>query len=234
MHDIYWVNLLLEVTSLNTVSAVTLSSPFLIPLWTSLSSQFRSLSYSLSAFLYILYILTHLYTPLTTTCNYSAVADLHTLQTTKAPVKPFSSLLSFWQPFPTTLLLSSEYPATELFFTTGLSTVSWTGSPSLLSLRCRAQLNCQPSTNWVPGWQPFHTNLLVFSLEADIQLATDSWTGQLSCLQDNFSVQTTSKTLFFYCCTCICFCWNVFTELSLRNGLHNPVVVVWMYVAGVT
>jgi hypothetical protein len=28
-------------------------------------------------------------------------------------------------------------------------------------------------TNWVPGWRPFHTNLLVFSSQADFQLTTE-------------------------------------------------------------
>jgi hypothetical protein len=40
----------------------------------------------------------HLYTPLGTTSNYSAIANLHTLQITTAPPKPFSSLLRH-QPF---------------------------------------------------------------------------------------------------------------------------------------
>jgi hypothetical protein len=31
----------------------------------------------------------HLYTPLGNTSNYSAIADLHTLQITTAPAKPF-------------------------------------------------------------------------------------------------------------------------------------------------
>jgi hypothetical protein len=35
----------------------------------------------------------HLYTPLGTTSNYSAIAILYTLQITTAPAKPFSSLL---------------------------------------------------------------------------------------------------------------------------------------------
>jgi hypothetical protein len=38
---------------------------------------------------------------------------------------------------------------------------------------CRARLNCQPSTNWVPGWQPFNANLLVFFSQADFQLTTE-------------------------------------------------------------
>jgi hypothetical protein len=33
------------------------------------------------------------------------------------------------------------------------------------------------SINWVPGWQPFHTNLLVFPSQADFQL--NSLTNQL-------------------------------------------------------
>jgi hypothetical protein len=38
---------------------------------------------------------------------------------------------------------------------------------------CRARLNCQPSTKWVPGWRPFHPNLLVLSSQADFQLTTE-------------------------------------------------------------
>jgi hypothetical protein len=64
-----------------------------------------------------------------------------------------------------TSLLLGEYPATEL-----LSTVNSTIAPFLLSLPCRLELNCQPSTDWVPGWRQFHTNFLVFSPQADFQL----------------------------------------------------------------
>jgi hypothetical protein len=42
----------------------------------------------------------HLYTPLGTISNYSAIADLHTLQITTASIKPFFSLLCLHQPFP--------------------------------------------------------------------------------------------------------------------------------------
>jgi hypothetical protein len=41
----------------------------------------------------------HLYTPLGTTCNYRAIANLHTLQNTTVPSKPSSSLLCLRQPF---------------------------------------------------------------------------------------------------------------------------------------
>jgi hypothetical protein len=60
-----------------------------------------------------------------------------------------------------------------LFFTARLSAVNWTGFPSFLSLPYRAQLNCQPSTIWVPGWSPFHTNLQVISSQPDFQLTTE-------------------------------------------------------------
>jgi hypothetical protein len=63
-----------------------------------------------------------------------------------------------------TSLLLGEYPAIKL-----LSTVNSAGAPGLLSRPCRAQLNCQPSTNWVPGWRPFHANRIVFSSQADFQ-----------------------------------------------------------------
>jgi hypothetical protein len=41
-------------------------------------------------------------------------------------------------------------------------------------------LSTDNSTNWVPGWRPFHTNLLVFSSRADFQLTTDNWTLSLT------------------------------------------------------
>jgi hypothetical protein len=40
-----------------------------------------------------------LHTPHGTTSNYNAIANLHTLQITTAPAKPFSSLMCH-QPFP--------------------------------------------------------------------------------------------------------------------------------------
>jgi hypothetical protein len=41
----------------------------------------------------------HLYTPLGTTSNYRAIANLQSLQITTTPAKPFSSLLCAHQPF---------------------------------------------------------------------------------------------------------------------------------------
>jgi hypothetical protein len=40
-----------------------------------------------------------LHTPLGTANNCIAIANLHTLQITTAPAKPFSSLMCFHQPF---------------------------------------------------------------------------------------------------------------------------------------
>jgi hypothetical protein len=96
----------------------------------------------------------HLCTPLGSTSNYSAVANLHTLKITAAPAKPsracrvFNSVLC--QRLLTleilhlpalTPLQSGEYPVAEL-----LSTVNSTIVPTLLSLPCRARLIFQPST----------------------------------------------------------------------------------------
>jgi hypothetical protein len=49
----------------------------------------------------------------------------------------------------------------------------------LHSLSYRTPLNCQLSTKCVPGWRPFHTNLLVFSSQADSNW-TDNWTLSLT------------------------------------------------------
>jgi hypothetical protein len=57
-------------------------------------------------------------------------------------------------------------------------------------------------------------------------LSTDNWTDQLNCLQDNSSARTTLETSFFYCCALVLFRGNGLTELLLRNGLHNLVVLL--------
>jgi hypothetical protein len=95
--------------------------------------------------------------------------------------------------------------------------------PSLLSLSCWAQLNCQPSTNWAPGWRPFHTNLLIFSSQADFQLTTElvnlivfKITPGRGPHQKHYS-SVIPRVLFR---------GNVFTGPLLRNGLYNPVVLL--------
>jgi hypothetical protein len=51
----------------------------------------------------------------------------------------------------------------------------------VIALRCPCKiLSADNSTNWVSGWRPFHTNLLVFLSQADFQLTTDNWTAEIS------------------------------------------------------
>jgi hypothetical protein len=83
----------------------------------------------------------HLYTPLRTTSNYSAIANLHTLQFTTAPVKSFKACCVFisrsvatdsngWNSSAShAQVLSSQPPMQN-------STLNWqlTGSPQLSSL----------------------------------------------------------------------------------------------------
>jgi hypothetical protein len=46
----------------------------------------------------------------------------------------------------------------------------------------------------------------------------NGWLDCPNCLLYNFSVRTTSKTPFFFCCVCVLFRGNLFTEPLLRNG----------------
>jgi hypothetical protein len=96
----------------------------------------------------------HLYTPLGTTSNYSAIADLYTLQITTAPAKSspvcgFSNSHSLAtacnggdSSASSAQVLLSQPPVMN---SCQLSTLA----PSLLSLHCRAQMNRQPSTELV-------------------------------------------------------------------------------------
>jgi hypothetical protein len=160
----------------------------------------------------------HLYTPLGTTCNYSAIDNLHKSQITTATVKPSSACWLFNSCSLATASNNGGSSASRAHVVTvrriscnwTLSTVNSTTAPSLLSLPCKARFSCQPSTDWVPGWRPLHSKPLVFSSQADFQLATDlppnyftsihftqlKWSN---CVQDNSSARTTSKNPFYYC-----------------------------------
>jgi hypothetical protein len=105
-----------------------------------------------------------------------------------------------------TSLLSGQYPATEL-----MSTVNLTVAPSLLSLPCRALLNWQPSTKWVPGWRSFHTNHLVFSSQA-FSWTTDSPTTSLHFTQLP-QPESKSKSKLFYD-------WRSVGQSVLVSGTH--------------
>jgi hypothetical protein len=89
----------------------------------------------------------HSFIPLGTTSNYSAIANLHTLQIATAPAKLFPTCCVFISRSLTTASNSGNSSASRSQDL--LSTVNSTTAPSLLSLPCRAQLNRQPSTNWI-------------------------------------------------------------------------------------
>jgi hypothetical protein len=82
----------------------------------------------------------HLYTPLATTSNYSAITNLHTLQITTAPTKPFSSLMCLHQPFPGNSFWQWR------FFSFVHSGSNFTASHAEL---CQLTINCQPSVDWI-------------------------------------------------------------------------------------
>jgi hypothetical protein len=126
----------------------------------------------------------HLYTPLGTTAPL-LISTIH-----RAPQHP---LRIFSQPVVSTIVssqrllrvkilqlprltssLSGEYSTIDL-----LSTVNSTIAPSLLSLPCRARLNCQTSTKWVPGWRPFHTNLPVVQMSEAVGCRVREFSCQL-------------------------------------------------------
>jgi hypothetical protein len=55
----------------------------------------------------------HLYTPMETTINYSAIANLYNSRITTAPAKPFPSLLYLHQPFPCNFFSSGDPDASR-------------------------------------------------------------------------------------------------------------------------
>jgi hypothetical protein len=57
------------------------------------------------------------------------------------------------------------------------------------------KLSTEGSTNWVPSWWPFHTNLLVFSLQADFQLTADN---SNNCFVANSKLKSKSKSKLLY------------------------------------
>jgi hypothetical protein len=89
-------------------------------------------------------------------------------------------------------------------------------SASVLKFHTELLSTVNSQLNRVPGWQPLHTDLLVFSLHADLELncpvnwtvthqpATSCHFTQLNCstncLQNNSSAWTMQKTQPLYCC----------------------------------
>jgi hypothetical protein len=108
----------------------------------------------------------------------------------------------------------------------------------------------QPSTHWVPGWRPFHTELLAFSSRAEFQLTTENWIlsltsqllhfTQLNCTEPSWgpryiaSGRTQQETLSFCYCARVRFPGKMFTE---PTGSITPLfycsvhVCCWHYLA---
>jgi hypothetical protein len=105
-----------------------------------------------------------------------------------------------------TSLLPGEFPATEL-----LSTVISIIAPSLLSLPCRARLNCKSSTE------------LSHSITTSLP-STELHSAGLESSLYSLGADPTENTILLLLCAC--FRRHVFTEPLLRNGLHNPVVLL--------
>jgi hypothetical protein len=83
---------------------VSVSPPYqLLNAWTSFYETWYCRVYRVwlqTGYDLVDWIIDHLYAPLETTSNCSAVADLYTSQITAPPAKPFCSPLSLQQPFP--------------------------------------------------------------------------------------------------------------------------------------
>jgi hypothetical protein len=116
-----------------------------------------------------------------TTRNYRATANLHTSQSTTAPAKPFPAGC-LQQPIPGNGFYQWRFfifPRSRCSFTNtriGLPTIYFVRNSQSNSLLQPLHLLCC-SANWqlrrlnylrlpIPGWRPFHTNLLVSCLHS--------------------------------------------------------------------
>jgi hypothetical protein len=93
------------------------------------------------------------------------------------------------------ILLQSPLAASWIYW---VRFFSFLHSGPLVTAAHAELLSTDNSTNWVPGWQPFHNNLLVFSSQAHFQLQcnwTLSFTNQLvTSLNSNYSFQLQNLT----------------------------------------
>jgi hypothetical protein len=107
----------------------------------------------------------HLHTPLGNTSNYSAIANLHTLQITAAPLNLFLACCVFNSRSLATASNSADSSASR----DHVVTVQWISRKWALTYQLTTSFHFT-QLNFIPGWRPFHTNLLVFSSQADFQL----------------------------------------------------------------
>jgi hypothetical protein len=141
------------------------------------------------------------YAPFGATINYSATANLHTLQITTAPAKPFPACCVLTSGSLTTASNSGDSSASR---------------PHVFLSQPPVQNSCQLSTQLQRHL--FSGSLAEINWTANPQLTTDNWTGQVNCFQDNSSAWTLSKTPFFYHCVRVRFRGNMFTEPLLGTG----------------
>jgi hypothetical protein len=120
------------------------------------------------------------------------------------------------------LVPSVYYSLHQLFSGNRFNTVEIHQFPMLRPSSQRPARNClstDSSTNWVPGWQPFHTNLLIFSSQADFQLncqLTLSFTNQLLNVT---SLNWTAARL-------ISLIYNLRVDPTENTTSNNPSIVV--------
>jgi hypothetical protein len=104
----------------------------------------------------------HLYSPLGTAGNYRPTANVHNSQITTEPAKPFPSLLCFQQSFPNKGVWQwrfFSFPRSHLYCPANIPQ--------------RNTLSTVNSYYWAPGWRPFHTLTLNWTLLLTNQLLHD-------------------------------------------------------------
>jgi hypothetical protein len=114
-----------------------------------------------------------------------------------------------------------------------LSTVA----PLFQSLQYRTPLYCQPSTNWVSGWRPFHTIRLTFNWQMTIELShtptsyftsfhsTDLHSAGLGSSLYSLGKDPIGNTVIQFP-RAYSFPRERVYRASAQNGLHNPVFLL--------
>jgi hypothetical protein len=140
----------------------------------------------------------YLYTRLGTTSNYSATANLHNSQITRAPVRPF--------------------PAWSVFTSLSVATASNSGDSSA---SCTQVLSLQP-----PMPNSALNSQLKYSSTAELNWLSTNWVAPNLFLVTTLHGPSRKHRFqqLLYCCARICCSGNVFTDPLPRNGLHNTVV----------
>jgi hypothetical protein len=113
----------------------------------------------------------HLITPLATSRNYSAIANLHSLKTNTAPAKLLPAFCVLTDRSLETASNSGHFSASHAHVFRWPTLIQILLSAILLTELVRhvfsaflAELNMHTAlTIWIPGWRPFQSNRLVLS-----------------------------------------------------------------------